>query len=350
MKHQKINVLLLTTGFFLLAAVILFYNPLAVSAEEGGGITVYPSKDNISVAPGKGIKKSLLIVNSSTNTVNLKVSVSDFKMTDVSGKVEFYTNDGPYPATKWLVPQYEVITIPPLSSKNMEYIVGAEATMPGQGYAGAIAFQLYDTKTKKTIGDSFGTLVRLNVLGQGITTGGSIKSWTTPAVQFKDPVDFGFVVKNASNSNLSLAGDIVITNLFGKEVKRFKTGSMDIFPKTTRNFAFQWSDGGLFGVYLASINLVDAMRKDNIVTSWKPLLFLPWLTSLLVFIGLCAAIILLVFLHRKYVNKTSLEALAGNVAPQKWKGYIGNILSLAALVKKWLWGRWSKVRNLRPRS
>jgi len=334
-------------GFFLLATAILFYNPLAVSAQESSSITVYPSKENISVAPGKGVKKSVLIVNSSNNTVNLKVSVGDFKVADASGKVEFYTNNGPYPATKWLVPQYEVITIAPLSSKNMEYIVGAQATMPGQGYAGAIAFQLYDTKTKKIIGDSFGTLIRLNVLGQGITTGGSIKSWTTPAVQFKDPVDFGFVVKNASNSNLSLAGDIVITNLFGKEVKRFKTGPMDIFPGVTRNFAFQWSDSGLFGIYLTTINLVDAMREDNIVTSWKPLLFLPWLASLLIFFGLCAAITLLVFLYRKRAKKASLEALAENVAHQKWKGYIGNIFSLAILIKKWLWGRWSKVRNLR---
>ena len=271
MKNQKFKIFSFVVFSFF--AVILFWCACTSFAQEKGKISVYPSSESISVAPGKNARKTITILNSSSKQVSLKVSVSDFRIVNEDGKVELYKNDS-LPAEKWLVPQYEIVTIPALDSKKMDYIATVSKNMPGQGYAGAIMFQNYDIGSKKVSGELFGTLIYLNVLGQGITTGGTIKSFSNSLVQFSDPLDFGFSIKNSSNSNLSASGNIVFTNIFGKEVKRFKTGELIVYPGSLRDFQFQWGDAPIFGFYIANVNLVDSLRKDNIISSWSPVLFL----------------------------------------------------------------------------
>ena len=280
MKNNRLGSLLLAGGFGIVTFVVLFGDSSIVLAKEGD-LVVHPSQENIQLAPGKKIKRELMVVNSSNQPATLKVSIHDFKVVDEKGKIEFYTSEDPFSAKKWLFAQYEVVTVNALSSKKVEYIVSLDKDMPGKGYTGAISFQLYDIKSKKAIGEPFGTLVRLNVLGSGINTGGTISSFTSPMAQFKDPVKFGFDIQNKSNSNLSLAGDIVFTTIFGKEVNRFKTGQLDIYPGALRNFEFQWSESPIFGAYLASVTLVDGLRRDNIISSWTLLIFLPRTASLL---------------------------------------------------------------------
>lgn len=296
----KIQTAWLRYGFLTFIAAGLLLGAQATKAQSGADVAVHPSKETIIIASGKVVKKSLLVVNSSSKPLAFKVSVFDVAATNKAGGIRFYESTDEYDAKKWLVPQYEVITVQALSSAKIEYIVSTSSEMPGKGYLGAIVLQLYDAKTKKTVGEPFGTLVMLNVLKQGITTGGSISSFTHPMVQFIDPVKMGFTVQNPSNSNLSLAGDVVVTNIFGKGVGRFKTGQLDVYPGTARTFKFQWSEAPIFGGYIVKVTLVDALRKDNIVTAWTPLVFLPWLIML----GIVLAIGILTGGYYWYVRKT----------------------------------------------
>lgn len=327
-----------TVGTLCLALLFLSVIAGQVKAQESAEVAVHPSKEHVLVAPGKGVKKSLLVVNGTQQPVTLKVSVSDFRITDEKGTIEFYQQEGSYPASKWLVPQYKLLSVPALASKNMEYIVMADANMPGKGYAGAVVLQAYDVKTKKTMGESFGTLVMVNVLGSGITTGGTIRSFTSPMVQVKDPINFAFTIKNPSNSNLSVSGDIVFTSLFGREVGRFKTGSLDIYPGAVRNFQFQWSDSPIFGPYVATVSLVDGMRKDHIISSWSVLVFLPWQKLLLVLLALAVCISAAVVLYRRHKKKIQAEAGDSGGAIMAARKYASHAFSLAASLKKRMWG------------
>jgi len=229
--------------------------------------------------------------------VFLKVSVSDVKMQS-DGTVEFYSSGGQYPASKWLIPQYDVIHLNPLESLKMEYIVNVEKEMPGGGYSGAVAFQIYDKQNDQVSGKKFGSMVSLNVLADGITTGGSIASFTMPRLQYKEPIKFGFLLQNNGNANLAASGKIVFTDIFGREVDTFQTGNLTVLSNTSRQFDFTWTDAPLFGIYRARVQLSNAMRQDNQMTSNAFLIYLPWQKVLpVLIIGMAA---LAAFLLRKY--------------------------------------------------
>mgnify|MGYP001594047413 FL=1 len=341
MKNKKIQLL-----FLYLAFSMLFFSSEITSAKENSSVVVHPLKENIAITKGKSVKKSLLIVNSSNKSLTFKVSVNDFRIIDEKGKVQFYEEEGSYPAKKWLIPQYSIITVGELDSKKMEYIVATDKDMPSKGYAGAIIFQHYDVKDKKIIGEPFGTLIMLNVLGKGISTGGTINSFTSSFLQFKDPINLSFTVKNPSNSNLSLTGDVVFTTVFGKEVARFKTGQLDIYPGASRNFKFQWSDSNIFGAYLASVNLVNGLREDNIISSWTLLMFIPWQKLVLGLIITVLAIFLIVFLYRRYSSKILAGYLAQkNLQPHN-NNFIGNTIFTVIYFKEQLAKYLLKVKNL----
>lgn len=328
------NILIMAVNVFFFAQALFFSNALvAVAKEAGGGVTIHPPKENILVSPASAVKKSILIVNSGNVPSALKVSVSDFKVVDEKGKIEFYENQGEYSVKNWLVPQYEIINVPALDSRKMDYIVSISKDMPGQGYNGAIIFQIHD-KESKNIGEPFGTLVNVNVVSKGITTGGAIDSFSMPLAQFKDPMKFGFTLKNIGNSNLSASGDIVFTNIFGKEISRFSTGQLNVYPEASRNFEFQWSDSPVFGAYVATVHLVNGMRNDNIISSWSLVLFFPWQKLAAGLLIIILAALLAVFLYRKYGKRLSRAQLFRKTLPKNISILSSRIFSLVYCSRK----------------
>lgn len=318
---------------YLLFFALLFFNIPIALAKTNGSFNVYPSGENISIAPGKSVEKSILIVNSSTKPATFKVSVSDFKVVDENGKIQFYKKDDSFSAEKWLIPQYTVVAVDALDSKKMGYLVVADKDMPGKGYAGAIILQIYDAKNKKTIGESFKTTVMLNVMGEGINTGGTIDSFNNSFLQFKEPINLSFTVKNSSNSNLALVGDVAFTNIFSKEVGRFKIGQLNVYPGASRNFQFQWSDSNIFGAHVATVNLVNQLRKDNIISSWTLFMFLPWQKLLFWLVIIALAVGVAVVFYKKRFKKMLADYLAEKNLQPNNKHFIGNVIFALAYIK-----------------
>src|SRR3989344_4331686 len=122
MKNNRLGSLLLAGGFGIVTFVVLFGDSSIVLAKEGD-LVVHPSQENIQLAPGKKIKRELMVVNSSNQPATLKVSIHDFKVVDEKVKIEFYTSEDPFSAKKWLFAQYEIVSIDALSSQKVEYIV-----------------------------------------------------------------------------------------------------------------------------------------------------------------------------------------------------------------------------------
>ncbi len=283
-----------------------------VHAQDSGSIMVQPSTENISVSAGQSLKKSLLIVNSGPTSASLKIFVKDAKTVDQTGKVSLYIANNLQSALNWLVPQYTLLTIPGLSSARMDYLVAPTAAMAAGGYAGAISFQRYDLATKKVTGDAFGILVYLNVLGKGITTGGSISSFATPLFQYRDPAVFSFAIKNDGNSNLLLAGTIAFKDVFGRQAGQFDSGQLEITPGATRRFDFSWKDAPLFGLYKGQVTLTDALRKDHVVSGSTWFLFLPWQYLLPAVLVLAALIGFVLWNRRRRVLRKDVVALSSS--------------------------------------
>src|SRR3989344_1683687 len=123
MNYRKLNKSLYALTILASVAWGLALETPTVLAAGASSTVVYPSKEAVTVSPGKGVRKSLLVVNSSNAPITLKVSVRDVKPLDQSGGITFYTHDCDFPATSWLFPQYEVVAVAALDSQKMEYIV-----------------------------------------------------------------------------------------------------------------------------------------------------------------------------------------------------------------------------------
>jgi hypothetical protein len=294
-KTKFLTLSLLTLTSFLIV-------PL-VHAASSSSITSLPAKVNHSANPGEKIRNTLSLINSSNYTAVLKVSIKNFK-TDPSGKINFYDDKSDQSATKWLVPQYDVITVPALNTVKMDYIINIAKDMPGKGYDGVIVFQLYNPTKKTTSGEGFGTLVTVNVLTKGITTGGTISDFSMPIVQFSDPVKFGFKINNPSNSNVSFSGQATITNIFGKVTSQFEVGPLEVYPKSTNLFNFEWNNSPLFGLYKGEVQLSNSMQQKSKIASSAWFLFLPWQKTLLGLAILMIAIIVLILLFKLAGRRT----------------------------------------------
>jgi len=285
--------------------IIILYSILAVSApifaQTNNSVTVQPSKIDLTANPGDKVRNSLFVANGTTLPMTFKISVKNFRQKDEDGNINFYPAEGQESAENWIIPQYNIISVAPLSSTKMDYIVYPKNDMSAKGYAGAIIFQMYDTVTKTASGKTFGTLVSLNVMGNGITTGGEISNFKTSFFQYKDPLKFSVKIKNPSNSNLYASGTIAFNNIFGKQVARFDTGKMEVYPKTSKFFSFAWKDAPLFGIYKSEISLTNNMRQDHKMSASSWVLVLPWGMSL-VYTMLTIIFITLLVTAYKYKN------------------------------------------------
>ena len=143
-----------------------------------------------------------------------------------------------------------------------------------------------------------------------------------------------------------MAGNAVFNNLFGKEVGRFKTGQLDVYPGATRNFKFEWSDAPIFGIYTGNVTLVDSLRKDNIISSRTLLIFLPW-QKLLVAL-LCIAVVLggIVLLQRAYVKKKALNISARAALAASGKDMLGWPGLAISFLRRKAQTQLAKVQNL----
>ena len=264
-KKQK-NIIISALIFLSLAS---YQN---IHANEIPLVSVEPSKININLNSNEKILKSLLVVNKSDKLVTLKVSVKDYKVINEEGKIDFYYAEF-NSAVKWLIPQYISMQIKPYDAQKLEFIAIADKNMPGGGYNGAIIFQLYNNDAP--IGESFGTLIDMNTINQGITTGATIKGFSMPKIQFTEPAILSFKMNNLSNSNFSSTGNIILTDIFSKKTSQFDAGQLDLYPGSTRDFKFQWNNENLFGIYKADVNLTNQIRDDNKLQYSSWLVFLP---------------------------------------------------------------------------
>lgn len=312
----------------LLLAILIFSPNAPVNAQSASSLSVQPSSFHISINSGQKTLQSVLLVNQSSKIETLKIYTEDYKVAE-NGDIKFYLNTNvDLSAKTWLVPQYTMVTLAPFDSKKIEYIVSADEKMPGGGYDGAIVFQTYNSGLN-SYGKPFGALVSVDVLKQGITTGGVIKNFSTPFFQYKDPTKIGFNVKNFGNANLSLTGTISVFNLFGKKISQFDAGQLTVLPFSSRVFNFQWTKSKLFGIYRTEVDLSNLMGKNNSIVASSWLIVFPWPAILISLLGVSA--IIFAFVFRKKLFPAKILKLNNQ---KNWKKLFSAVNSAVNIYKK----------------
>lgn len=281
----------------------------SVNAAEEKPLVVSPDKIELVARPGQKIKSQFTLINRGNIAVRMKVVAKDFKINPETGQMEFYLaqNNG---MTQWLIPEFLEVSLKPLQSKDIQFIVSIPKEVKSGGYFGAILFEQASQKINgpKT---AFGGLVLLTIKGgEGkVYLGGKINDFSAPWLQGSFPIRFGLEVKDLGNTYFKSSGTILVKNWRGKQVANLKTDNLIVYPETSKTFFWKWTPQDLsVGFYRASVELTSQGKDPQKLTGRTWFIVFPWKEAL-------AAVLasgLTIFVLAKYRAKIPFIGQAGH--------------------------------------
>lgn len=307
----KIHLLLALT----IASGIFAFSNTALSASDTA-LVAQPARFEIEAQPGEKLKRSALIINRSNNIVKLKISIKDFLISGKEGKIELY-DSATEKAKDWIIPQFLEISLLPLQTKKIDFIVAVPQDISAGGHYGSIVFE---PEGSLNTNNNFGVLVLLTVLKEGTATGASINKISSGIFQDKDPINLSLSVTSLGNTHFTANGNIIFKDLFGRETANFNLGKLIVYPTNTRQFDFEWKNHSGFGIYRAQANLTNTTQKDQTLSAstWffvSPI-SLPLLTTIFLLLLILGGAIFTIkkfgtigIINRYFAIKTTLNNL-----------------------------------------
>lgn len=293
----------LLSGGILLALLCMGVVSGSASA-QGTGLTIQPVKISHTLQPGGSVSGTIKVVNESPEDIRLEVSVEDFVPSAGTTNVSFVGRaEGNTTVRDWIeldIPDSQVFKKG--ERINVPYTIRApEDAEPGGHFGVAFfnALRIGETGNLK-VGTRIGTLFFVTIPGNQLQKG-RILEFTAPEFQQEGPVPFTITFENTGTVHFEPKGEIVITNLLGKEVGTVQVSGQAVLPTQVRDLKAKWgAEGPLLGRYTASLSMTDGegneLTADEIVFYGFPLWY-----SLIIVIALVAVFFLIRFV-RRYVN------------------------------------------------
>lgn len=305
------------------------------SAQESVTLQVEPPLTRVSVIPGGTWRGQLKIVNTNTSSITVSLRVADFRLTDGGRGGELLPpaetrEEAKFSAARWLTLSAETIVVPPESTREFvaELLVPEDAE-PGTHTAAILIGTGEGVRTPggATVSTKVTSIVVVTVLGE-IHEVGEITSLGTDKVFYGEATaDISFTFVNSGNVHLEPEGEVVITNMWGRERGRVPIDARTAFdlvlPGERRDFSFQWrGDRDAFdvGPYVASVHLTFGSETAEAqtrfwVVPWAPILGVAF--SLLAFIAIIALVIR-AMVFRMFFRRamTSQGSALGSIPPE----------------------------------
>lgn len=224
---KSLQKLLQTSLVFLMFLSIV---PLQASAADGKSIGVRPLKNDIEIAPGATVTKTITVVNNTKEKIEAIPVLEVFLAADREGypdQMKKGDPTNPQDATNWIKMSEDKVTVPPFSTYDVEYAVTApENAEPGGHYA-AILFEPYDPNPVEGIKIQVrvASLMLINVTGNRIEES-EIMDFSLNSTKVYDdkPLIFNVELKNTGNVHYVPEGRIVLKNSKGEVIQ--KTGKV----------------------------------------------------------------------------------------------------------------------------
>ena len=206
----------------LLVVVFFTFLPVFVSA-----ITVGPAKIEYRVDPGTIINDTLTIINESNEKQTFYSAFEKF--TEINGEKKFLPGE-PTELTNWFKLPTKIV-LKPGEQQRMPFTVEVPKNAPPGGHFAVIWWGTESPQSSQvSVVTRAGILVYLRVSGE-INEAGNLTLFATENNHnFLARLPKSFVVKfkNIGNSYLKPKGDILIKNIFGKEIISFDINETDI--------------------------------------------------------------------------------------------------------------------------
>lgn len=319
-KYTLLSSLLLGTTALVLGIVIAAPQVNAVDAPAGntGGqaLEIAPPVVNLSANPGETVNAQIKLRDIANGPLIVSGQVNDFTADGEDGTPKILldeTEPNPYSLKAW-VAQLPELTLQPRQVENLPVSINIPTDAAPGGYYGVIRFTATPPELKGqgvSLSASLGALVLLTVKGD-VKEKLSIETFSTtlkdkPTKLFEStPVEFNERIKNSGNIYEQPAGQIVITDMFGKEVAAINVNlpPRNILPQSIRKFTQKLDSSvlgtkKLFGLYHAQLHITYGPNKQTL-TSNLDFWVIPWKLIIGAIIGLIIAFFVIRHLIKRY--------------------------------------------------
>lgn len=312
-------------------------------ADPSLAMTISPPRFEISVNPGQQTEAVVKLINETDKEAVLYSSASNFSAEEnEEGVPKFYDlKEGEEGLAKWIGIEKGPFIIKPFETKEINFVVNVPNNADPGGHYAAIFFGSQPSDSEGgAVGltEKIGALILLRVSGDIREDGRLVEFKLDDSRPFYNhlPVNFFLLFENTGNVHLKPKGDIVITNMLGKNSstvtinKDTISGGKNVLPQTSRHFETTWTGGPMkntatgflgsldseiknfaFGRYTGKLNLEygsSGKKSEAAVVFWV----FPWHLLLVVFLGIVIVVSLLIIgiiNYNKWVVKKALEQM-----------------------------------------
>lgn len=296
-----------TAGLISIILIAVIGLPSVVSARS---ISVTPTILEMFAVPGQVWSSSIKVINQNADPLTVYADTANFAPQGERGHGSF--RPVPDAATdnttlaEWMDVSPDPYIIPPEGSVNVPVSIRVpEDAAPGGHYAAVMIGTRPPDGGSMQVGTAqiISSLFFVRIAGD-VVEKGQIRSFR-PLSQFVQTpnVDFSLRFENTGNVHLQPQGEIIITNMWGRERGIIpinqKTHFGNVLPQSVREFQFTWSGEPAFtdvGRYEATVALGYGTDQRTFLTKrthfWvvpvRPLLILLGsLTLIIVFVSWC---------------------------------------------------------------
>lgn len=285
--------ILITTKLGLLAAaigVLAFVLPTqsASAIAAGQALEIAPPVVNLSANPGQTITTQVSLRDISSSKLVVSNEINDFVASGEDGTPKILldeTEPNPYSMKTWIAPLAQ-FTLAPKQIQKINVVINVPANASPGGYYSVIRFTGTPPELNGTgvsLSASLGSLILLRVNGDakeqlGIQEFSANNGGKSSTLFESTPLNFVERIKNSGNIHEQPAGQVVITDMFGKTVAAVNVNlpPRNILPNSIRKFeqpldSSVLGNKQLFGKYTAKLNLSYGANKQTVtseITFW----------------------------------------------------------------------------------
>lgn len=225
-------VLLTAVGFIAASA------PAFAAGQQG--LTLSPASSSPSIKPGATYSSSMNILNDGNNNYNVKIYTSPYHVEGADYDPKFTPLPGKTDPSKWVHLSKPDATVTGRKLINIPYTITVPAgTAPG-GYYAVIFVETQPQATSAGIKprSRVGNILYITVEGP-VTKGGSVLATSLPKITTATTLPISLEVQNTGGIHFLSQSDIVVSNIFKKEVFHSSLQRY-VLPQTTREISTTW--------------------------------------------------------------------------------------------------------------
>lgn len=244
--------IIIVSACYLCLAVIFMPLSSALAAGDKLAMTIAPPLIKNNLSPGENWVSQIKVVNNNSEEMTVYTQVSDFK-SGPEGEVVFLeinnaSGTGEYLLSSWIEVEPGPIIIGPNQSRDIPFAISVPANAgPGGHYAAILVGNRPNGEVEGTgfhVSSMLATLLLVTVKGD-IQESGDINEFYAEKEYYDHPeANFHLSFRNTGNVHLQPKGEIVITDMWGKDKGKIEVSQGNDFgnvlPNSIKKWTYSW--------------------------------------------------------------------------------------------------------------